>query len=666
MENVFIPAHGPRHLSNNSWFFRLWSPRRKPATLVIEQPREQEIPLQYTSHGWREAIVSDLPAGTLYRFRLGKDLLPDPASAHQPRGIDGPSMLDDPAAFTWTDESFGAVSMKNAVIYEIHTGTFTPEGSLDAAAQRLPDIADLGVTAVELMPLVESTGRWNWGYDGVFPYSVHHRLGGPDALRRFVDTAHACGLAVYGDVVLNHLGPEGNYLPRFGPYLSSSHHSPWGACPNFDGPNSGPVRRFFLDCCLRLLAHFHMDGLRLDATPYIIDKSAEHILATLSRETAILSRTTGRRLHIIAESTRNEIHLVTPQSDGGFGLDSQWSDDFHHAVHALTTGERHGFYADFHPVKDREQATDLQNVVTPATATSENSTTNPDDGTDHDSRIFTIDALETIFTQGWFRQGQILPWQNGPYGSKPDNLKPEHIIAYLQNHDTIGNRPLGERMHMLTCDASRRMITAALLLSPFVPLLFMGEEYNDPAPFHFFIDHSDSLNSAVAKGRAREAKEFGWPDKGITPPAPHAQTSFARSRLSWDLRHTGRHGIIHSLYRRCIRLRQTLPSLDSPSFDRLTTQRPHPTVLSIGRTDPEHMYSSWLLLNCSNEKVSFPIDAAITPLARQQSWTHALCTADRRWQDPDVPEKTATLPARFVAGTYVPVTLPSWCALLIS
>jgi len=658
MHTLFVPAHGPRRLPDGSWLFRLWTTRRKPAVLVIEAPCPQEIPMKACGGGWREARTAPMPAGALYRIRLGDELLADPASAHQPQGIDGPSMTDDPAAFIWTDSGFGAVAMPHAVIYEIHTGTFTPEGTLDAAAGRLPRIAELGVTAVELMPLTETTGRWNWGYDGVFPYSVHHRAGGPDALRRFVDTAHGLGLSVYGDVVLNHLGPEGNNLPKFGPYLSRRHHTPWGACPSFDGASAQAVRRYFLDCCLRLMAHFHMDGLRLDATPYVQDDSAEHILAALTRETQVLAAASGRRLHIMAESTRNEIHLTTPRSAGGYGMAAQWSDDFHHAVHARLTGESCGYYAAFHtaqnpakpaqtPPAAGQQSKEAQKRCPPAAAVSP------------------VDALAEIFVRGWFRQGQLCPWRKQPFGDQPRGLQPSQVIVYLQNHDVTGNRPSGERLHALTCPAARRMAAAALLLSPFVPLIFMGEEYDDPAPFHFFVDHSPELNRQVAQGRRREAAAFGWMPCA-TAPEPHSPAAFENSRLSWHLQDTRYHATVRDLYRRCIRLRQTLPSLDSPSFETLYVSRPHPQVICTGRTDPARIYSSWLLLNCGPQAATFSIDAATAPLARQQAWSQALCTADRRWHSPHTQEDEADLPHRFAAGTHIPVTLPPWCALLLA
>ena len=455
-------------------------------------------------------MVDDAGAGTRYGFRVdGGEVRPDPRSRRQPDGIEGRSAVYDDDEFSWTDAGWSGFTLAGHVLYELHVGTFSPEGTFDGAITKLDHLVALGVDAVELMPLAASSGKHGWGYDGVDLFAVHEPYGGPDGLKRFVDAAHAAGIAVIVDVVYNHFGPTGNHLGEFGPYFTDRHQTPWGDAVNFDGDDSHEVRRFVLDNAVMWLRDFHADGLRLDAIHAIVDHSEPPIVTEIVQEVRALERELGRSCVVIAESEHANPDLVQPPPRG-HGLDAVWFDDWHHALHALLTGEREGYYADFGTVDD---------VVRAMT------------------------------------------------GRQP----PGSFIIATQNHDQIGNRARGERLSMLVSTAQVQMVAALLLTAPFVPMLFQGEEWAASTPFLYFTDHADpALATAVRDGRRAEFAAFGWKPEDV--PDPQAPSTFAASVLDWSELERDEHAAVLQWYRELIALRWSRSELHDPSVPACVTR----------------------------------------------------------------------------------------------
>ncbi|MFP5319429.1 MAG: malto-oligosyltrehalose trehalohydrolase [Acidimicrobiia bacterium] len=459
--------------------------------------------------GWWRADDAELRPGDRYAFSVdGGPPRPDPRSPFQPDGVDGPSQVVDHAAFPWTDEGWQRPSLDGAVIYELHVGTFSPEGTFAGAAGCLDHLVDLGVTHVELMPVNQFPGRWGWGYDGVDLYAPHNGYGGPDGLKALIDRCHSRGLAVLVDVVYNHLGPAGNYLGQYGPYFTDRYATPWGQAVNLDGPDSDEVRAFFLDNAEMWLRDYHADGLRIDAVHAILDTSACHLLEEMAERC-------GPQGSLIAESDLNDPRVVRDRQAGGYGIDAQWSDDFHHAVHAVLTGERDGYYADF--------------------------------GSMH--------QLAKALRQSFVYDGQYAPHRRRRHGRSPAGLEPGRFLAYAQTHDQVGNRAQGERLSHLVGEGRLRAAAALVLCSPFVPMLFQGEEWGASTPFQYFTDHEDpELGQAVSEGRRREFSSFGWKPEDV--PDPQDPATFERSKLDWDEVGRSPHAQLLDWHRRLIALRR--------------------------------------------------------------------------------------------------------------
>jgi maltooligosyltrehalose trehalohydrolase len=491
--------------------------------LCLGEPGTREVAMTAADRGYHRAVVDRCLPGTRYRYRLdGGDPLADPVSRWQPEGVHGPSAVFDASAHRWTDDGWVAPPVWRHVIYEVHIGTWTPGGTFDGAVSVLDRLADLGVTAVEPMPVAQFAGRRNWGYDGVFPYAVQNSYGGPGGFQRFVDACHQRGLAVILDVVYNHLGPEGNVLGGFGPYFSDRYRTPWGEAVNFDGPGSDQVRRFFIDNALGWFTDFHVDALRLDAIHSIIDTTARPFLAELVTATADLEAELGRSCLLIAESADNDRRVVSPQATGGLGFAAQWNDDIHHALHALVTGERFGYYRDYGR----------------------------------------IGQLARAVTDGFVFQGEYSSFRGRRHGTPTDGIHPARFIGFAQNHDHIGNRPRGDRLSTLVGFDALRLIAAVVLLSPGTPLLFMGEEYGDPAPFPYFVDHGDpDLIEAVRTGRAQEFAG-GWSEAPLDPADP---STFQLAVVDGSLAEKGDHARLRALHRFLIHLRHDHPILSRSS-----------------------------------------------------------------------------------------------------
>ncbi len=495
--------------------FRVWAPKAKSAEVKVDGTK---YPLVEGEGGWWSETVENASDGTEYVFLLNgeEQELPDPRSPSQARGVNGPSRIVDHNRFEWTDSAFHAKAFQSAIIYELHVGTFTPEGTCDSAIEKLDYLSDLGVTHIELLPFAEFPGKNGWGYDGVDLFAPHAAYGGPDGLKRLVDAAHGKNLAVIMDVVYNHFGPAGNYVGQFGPYFTDQHKTPWGDAVNLEDSGSFEVRRFFCDNALMWLRDYHMDGLRLDAVHAYIDRSAINFMEQINTEVVALQAETGRPYLMIAESDLNDPQLIRSKEANGYGFNAQWSDDFHHAIVALLTGDQSGYYADFGDFAD----------------------------------------LGKALTQAFVYDGEFSEFRDRVHGRPVHNLPGWHFCGYSQNHDQVGNRAEGERLQHLT-DIPRAKIAAALtILAPFLPMLFQGEEWAASTPFQYFTDHEDKeLGRLVSEGRKKEFAAFGWDPKDI--PDPQDVSTFENSKLKWEELKEASHADMLDWYKQLIALRKS-------------------------------------------------------------------------------------------------------------
>jgi maltooligosyltrehalose trehalohydrolase len=506
---------------NGAVRFSVWAPKAKQLSVrIFSDASQYDRPLECREPGVWRGEVPGVGAGTLYKYLLDGRDFPDPVSRFQPRGVHGPSQVVAPDDFAWTDAGWTGIAMADHAIYELHVGTFTEAGTFDAVIERLPALRELGVTSIEIMPVAEFPGGRNWGYDGAYQYAPQSTYGGPEGLRRLVDAAHAEGLAVILDVVYNHFGPEGNYISEFGPYFTEVYKTPWGSAVNFDGAQSDEVRRFFVDNARYWVTEFHIDALRLDAIHGIFDFGAHHVLRAIEEAVREQAKRLGRRVQVIGESDLNDPTVVRPPERGGYGLDGQWSDDFHHAVHATLTGERTGYYADF------------------------------DGG---------VPMIAKAMADRFIYDGRYSRHRKRTHGAPVTDVSAEHFVIALQNHDQVGNRAAGERLSTLIDFDRQKLAAALLLLSPYVPLLFMGEEYGETNPFQYFISHGDrELMDSVRTGRHKEFEAFGW---GDDVPDPGAEETFLRSRLDWKRRCAPGHRELRALYTELLHLRRSEPAL---------------------------------------------------------------------------------------------------------
>ncbi|NLO92312.1 MAG: malto-oligosyltrehalose trehalohydrolase [Elusimicrobia bacterium] len=505
--------------SADGTLFRVWAPYAKKLDLLLSGKRKT-LPMHAEGGGFHDIFVPGLKAGALYKYSInGGQPRPDPASNSQPQGVHGPSQTVDHAAFRWRDCGWKGITPDKLLLYELHTGTFSPRGDFAGIESKIPHLKKLGINAVELMPVAQFPGGRNWGYDGAFPYAPQNTYGGPHALKRLVDACHRAGLAVILDVVYNHLGPEGNYFGCYGPYFTGKYRTPWGRAVNFDGSDSVPVRDFFIQNALHWLRDYHIDGLRLDAIHGIFDQSACHFLSQLRRETDALSAAEGRPLFLIAESDLNDTRILRGESAGGYGLAAQWSDDFHHSLHALLTGENTGYYEDFG----------------------------------------SFSHLAKAFSSGFVYDGGYSMHRRRAHGSPSGGLHPRMFVVCSQNHDQVGNRLAAERLSAIAGVRKARLAAGAVLLSPYVPLIFMGEEYAETAPFNYFVSHGDKkLIAAVRRGRRREFAAFNWP---APPPDPQDRKVFDASKLDWRKPARAPHSAMLKLYRSLLAVRRAHPSL---------------------------------------------------------------------------------------------------------
>ncbi len=525
---------GANYLGKEGCEFVVWAPFLKKVELKIIPPvgTIHEMPLhimEKDDNGYWKRVVEDIPPGALYFYRLEEEKdRPDPASYFQPQGVHGPSQVVDHKSFNWNEGGWSGIPLSQMIIYEIHVGTFTPEGNFISIIPRLDELLDLGVNAIEIMPVAQFPGGRNWGYDGVFLFAVQDSYGGPEGLRTLVNECHKRGIAVILDVVYNHFGPEGNYLLEFGPYFTDKYKTPWGKAVNFDESYSDEVRNFFIENALYWFMNYHIDTLRLDAIHAIFDMSAKPILRELAERVEEFSIQQGRRFYLIAESDLNDAKVIKPKQIGGYGIDAQWCDDFHHSLCALITGENVGYYMDFGRVEH----------------------------------------IVKSLKEGFVYSGQYSRYRKRCHGNSSKDRAAEQFIAFCQNHDQVGNHMLGERLSNLIPFEGLKLAAGVVLLSPYIPLIFMGEEYGEKSPFLYFVNHSDpDLIEAVRKGRREEFKLFNW--KG-EPPNPQSIETFLISILKWEKRKEGKHKVLLDFYRNLISLRKNtlaLSSLDKNKLD---------------------------------------------------------------------------------------------------
>jgi maltooligosyltrehalose trehalohydrolase len=584
------------NLTGSGTEFRVWAPGHERVEVVLYGPDAEAVhPLEHEGGGWFSAVVDGVGAGARYRYRLdGGDAFPDPASRAQPDGVHEPSEVVDPSAFRWTDGEWRGVPVEDLVIYELHVGTFTREGTFDAAIARLDELVDLGVTAIEPMPVASFPGGRNWGYDGVDLFAPDASYGGPEGLRRLVDAAHARGLAVILDVVYNHLGPEGNYLHTFtsGRYFTDRHKTPWGDAVNVDGPDSAAVREFIIQNALHWAHEYHVDGLRLDATHAILDDSPVHVLAEM--ETRVReSLPAGRSFVFMAEDERNERRVVLPQTDGGWGLHGVWADDFHHQVRRLIAGDHEAYFADYGG---------------------------------------TIPELAETLRKGWFYEGQPSCNHGCPRGTPAEGIPPTAFVHCIQNHDQVGNRAMGDRLHHAVELAPVRAAAALLLLSPYTPLLWMGQEWAASAPFQYFTDHPEELGKLVTEGRRQEFGKFSAfadPEVRERIPDPQAAETFARSKLDWDERGRMPHSGMLSFYRALIHLRRTHPALRRRDRDAFSVAALGEDAIALRRQGDAGC--ALLLVASFTGDLSVSLDDDATTRAPDGGWEVHLATEEGRF-----------------------------------
>ncbi len=572
---------GANFVEGESVEFRVWAPGLSNLAVKLVGERERTIPMACSSDAEFSVIVPGLRTGDDYQFLLdGNRLRPDPVSRSQPNGVTGPSQIVDPHSFRWTDQGWNGLPLKDFVTYELHTGTFTPRGTFEAVIERIPYLRDLGITAIELMPVAEFPGKRNWGYDGASLYAPHSAYGGPSGLKKLVDTCHANGLAVVLDVVYNHLGPEGCYLPEYAPCFTNAYRTPWGDAINFDGPESDGVRRYFIDNALYWLTEYHIDALRLDAVHAIFDFSAHHLLDELTTAFHAQARHLGRQAWIIAESDLDDVRIINPRCAGGYGVDAQWHDDFHHALYTLLTGDRGGYLMDFGSLGD----------------------------------------LAKSISDGFVYDGKYSRYRHRRHGSSSTTRPGEQFVPCIQNHDQVANTSKGKRLGSLVSLEQQKLAATLLLSAPFLPLLFMGQEYGETAPFLFFTSYHDKdLVAAVRKGRREEFAAYYTHEDF---PDPQSESTFQECKLEWDKLSQSPHREILALYRDLLALRRKHECLSNCRKDLSSVTFNENANWLVMRRSDEGNAAAMLICNFSDHELTIPID----PDGR--SWSLMLGTND--------------------------------------
>jgi maltooligosyltrehalose trehalohydrolase len=579
---------------------RLWAPLKERVEVTITG-KDASIPLEKDEWGTWKTNTDQIQPGDTYTFVLDGEMeRPDPASLSQPEGVHGPSQAVNLRDFSWTDEQWENLPLEDYVLYELHTGTFTPGGTFAALEEKLDYLVELGVNAIEIMPVAQFPGSRNWGYDGVFPYAVQDSYGGARGLQRLVDVCHQKGLAVVLDVVYNHLGPEGNFLGDFGPYFTDKYNTPWGKAINFDDAWCDEVRRYFIENTLMWFRDFHLDGLRLDAVHAIKDFSPTHILREIKEHVDELMEKTGRTHYLIVELDLNDTRFINPLQEGGYGMDAQWVDEFHHALRVTAGQEKSGYYGDF-------------------------------EGLPH---------LAKAYQDAYVYDGQYSPHRKKSFGIKAENNPGKQFVVFSQNHDQVGNRMLGERTSQLVSFEMQKLLAGAVIVSPYLPMLWMGEEYSEPNPFLYFVSHTDpDLVEAVRKGRKAEFAAFHALGEA---PDPQDEETFRQSKLQWHLLEQDPHQTMLRWYQALLSLRKERPALSNLDRKQLdVSQNEDQQTLLLHRWNGKNHVLCFM--NFSQEQ-----QPAVLPTYAQQ-WHKLLDSADPRWQGP------AAAPDTIESGTQIPL-----------
>ncbi len=560
----------------------VWAPFTDNAALKL---KNAELPMSKRERGYFSIDTDQLKPGDTYQFIVNGKLLPDPASLFQPEGVHGPSAAFDTKAFKWTDNSWRNLPLSDYIIYEVHTGTFFPSGTFKGIEQKLDYLVSLGITAIEIMPVSQFPGSRNWGYDGVFPFAVQNSYGGAAALQQLVNTCHQKGLAVILDVVYNHLGPEGNYFGQFGPYFTDKYHTPWGSALNFDDAGCDEVRRYFIENVLMWFRDFHIDALRMDAVHAIRDFSPVHILREINQHVAELMEQTGRTHYAIAECDLNDTRYINPLQKEGYGFSGQWIDEFHHALRVTAGGERNGYYSDFNGITD----------------------------------------LANAYQNGYVYHGQYSNQREKTFGTTTEGIDGSQFVVFSQNHDQVGNRMLGERSSQLFSFEMQKLMAGSVMISPFLPMLFMGEEWSEPNPFQFFVSHSEKeLIEAVKKGRKAEFADFHAEGEA---PDPQAKSTFENSKLNWDLLDKGHNKVMLEYYKNLIQLRKSQSAFKHTDRENMSVvvNEVNNTLVIQRWTNEQQVIC---LLNFSKQQQQIDIPEGVT------NWQKLLDSADPKWNGP--------------------------------
>ena len=556
------------YFNENRWHFKVWAPEKEKMILHIVKPHEQELTMQKDEEGYFSFDIDTTEKALDYLFKPeGREDYPDPASQFQPGGVHGASQTVDHAFYKWRDADWKGLPLNEMIIYELHVGLFTSEGTFEAIIPRLDQLKETGINAIELMPVAQYPGERNWGYDGTFPYAVQNSYGGPLGLKKLVDACHQKGISVILDVVYNHLGPEGNYFSQFGPYFTSKYHTPWGDALNFDGEWSDGVRDYFSDNVTYWFEYYHIDGLRCDAIHAIFDNGAFNFWELTHEKVRRLEEKVGKPFYLIAESDLNSPKVVKSPGQGGYGFDAQWLDDFHHVLYILINPPDKKRYYDFG----------------------------------------SVEQLAKAYNEGFVHSGQWVKFRKRRYGVSSAGIPGDKFIVFNQNHDQVGNRADGKRLCMLVDNERMKLAAAAVLLAPYVPMLFMGEEYAEQSPFYYFVSHSDKqLIKAVQEGRSKEFEEFGF-DQNI--PDPQDENTFLKCKLDWSKRNIGHHKMFLDWHTELIKLRQTLLPLKDFARENARAQAIDGNALILIRRASKTDESIICFFNFSESPVNYKMES---------------------------------------------------------
>lgn len=605
---------GTKYLGNNQCHFSVWAPEKKSMVLHIVHPGEKKISMKKEDFGYFSIEAKDVKPGTRYFYTPdGEKDFPDPASHYQPEGVHGPSEVVDHRSFKWNDQTWHGALLKNLIFYEIHIGTFTSEGTFQAIIPLLDDLVSTGINAIELMPLSQFPGNRNWGYDGAYPYSVQNSYGGPEGLKLLINECHQRSIAVYLDMVYNHIGIEGNYFERFAPYFTARYSTPWGKALNYDGEWSDGVREYITQNPVHWLENYHVDGLRLDAIHTIFDNGAVHLWELMHEKIEPYEVRLGKKFYFIAESDLNDPRVIRSKEMGGYRFDAQWLDDFHHALYVLLDKKGISLYEDFGM----------------------------------------MEQLAKAYTDGFVHSGEYVRFRKRKYGASSAGIPGNKFVVFNQNHDQVGNRVMGERLSVLIDFERLKLAAAALLLSPYIPLFFMGEDYGEDNPFFYFVSFSDEkLVEGVREGRKKEFENLKWK---TDPPDPQDVNTFQLSKINWNKRSMGYHKIILEWHKELIHLRQTLPALQNMDKNYIRVYPVNQKGLLMYRRSENEQQHFIAVLNFSEEELEFTLPANPT------NWSKIIDSKEQKWMRADYGKE---LPSATKAGDVLKVSGPGVAAFI--